>query len=86
MNTGHDYRFSFYRESSSNKEIDLFVEIGNTIYPIEIKSTKIPSLADSKVFSALGNIKDKDIKKPIIICDSDTVGALGNGVLTVPAS
>lgn len=86
VNAGRDYRFSFYRESSSNKEIDLFIEIGNTIYPIEIKSTKTPTLADSKGFSALGNIKDKDIKKPIIICDSDTVGALSNGVLTIPAS
>ncbi len=86
INAGRDYRFSFYRESQSNKEIDLFIEIGSTIYPIEIKSTKTPSLSDSKGFSMLGNIKEKDIKDPIVICDSDTVGALSNGVLTIPAS
>jgi len=86
LNAGMDYHFSFYRESPSNAEIDLFIEVGNKIYPIEIKSTKTPSLSDAKNFKILSNIKEREIMNPIIISDSDSIGALNNGILTIPAS
>lgn len=84
-NAGCQYHFSYYRETSG-AEIDLFIEIGDTIYPIEIKSTMSPDNNDAKNFKVLSNIKDKNMQTPIIIANIDTPTALKDNVLVFPAS
>ena len=86
LNAGQDCFLSFYRESGSNLEVDLLIEIGNKIYPVEIKSTKTPSDVDGKNFKVLSNIKGREIESPVVICDAGRVGALQNKVITLPVT
>ena len=86
LNAGKEPCFSFYRESGTNLEVDLLIEIGNRIYPVEIKSTKTPSDNDARNFKVLTNIRDREIESPVVVCDTDRVGALKNKAVTLPAT
>jgi predicted AAA+ superfamily ATPase len=49
---GADVRLSYYRDSNA-KEIDVFVEAGNLIHPLEIKKSANPDRREVKKFSVL---------------------------------
>lgn len=59
----------YYYRDIDKKEIDLLIERGGKLYPIEIKKAKNPTHAD-KNFDALKVFK-KDIEPGIILCMSD---------------
>lgn len=73
----------YYYRDKDKKEIDLIIEDGNTIYPIEIKKSGNVSKDWIKNFSVLARISGKQIGKGAVICLSnhripinDTVDAL----------
>ncbi len=47
----------FYRDSNQ-KEIDLIIEYGQTVYPIEIKTTANPNKKQARHFTVLDNLAD----------------------------
>lgn len=67
-NSGKTPDLYYYRDID-RKEIDLLIEKGDKLYPIEIKKAKNPTHAD-KNFDALKVFK-KQIEPGIIICMSD---------------
>lgn len=68
QNAGEILDLYYYRDIDK-KEIDLIVENGSELFPIEIKKGKNPNHAD-KHFDVLKVFK-KDIKTGLIICMSD---------------
>lgn len=67
-NAGKPFDLYYYRDIDK-KEIDLLIERGDSLYPIEIKKAKNPTRAD-KNFDALKVFK-KHIEPGIILCLSD---------------
>ena len=82
-NSGKPLDLYYYRDVDK-KEIDLIIEKGNTIYPIEIKKSKNPSNAD-KNFGVLKNL-NKEIKTGLIICMSNELIPYNKDVWYCPIS
>ena len=57
----------YYRDKDKN-EIDLLIEDGGTLYPVEIKTTSDPQKSMTKAFRYLDNIPDKEIGEGAVIC------------------
>jgi hypothetical protein len=51
----HKANMTYYRDSNA-KEVDIFIEQGNTIHPLEIKKSANPNRRDVKKFSFLDKI------------------------------
>ena len=79
-NAGKDYRMyvSYYRgkdkgknEDSKEAEIDLIIEDGDVIYPVEIKMSANPKLSMTDAFDVLNKIPEKKRGLGIVICRYD---------------
>lgn len=73
----------FYRDSDGT-EIDLLIDVDESIYPIEFKSTTSPNLKDLKNLKVAMSIKDKKIEKGIIICNASEPLALNENAFALP--
>lgn len=62
----------YYYRDSNGKEIDLVIEDGKDLYPVEIKKAEIARPADTKAFLALDDFKGYTRKTGAVIC------AMGN--------
>ena len=69
-NCGIDANLYYYRDADQ-KEIDLLMIKGNTIYPLEIKKAKQPEHAD-KNFSVLKKF-NMNINPGLILCSADNL-------------
>ena len=65
-------------------EIDMLITIDGTLYPIEIKKTATPGIADAKNFFITQRIKNIKIADPIIICNCSGPVMVGKGVTAIP--
>lgn len=75
----------YYRDKDKN-EIDLLIENGGTLHPIEIKSTSDPTKSMVKAFRCLDGIPDKEIGSGAVICMAKERLPLTNSVWIVPAN
>ena len=73
----------FYRDKEQN-EIDLIIESGSTIYPIEIKTSSDPNKSMVKRFEILKNVSEKQIGPGALICLSKNLLPLTDNVMIVP--
>ena len=83
-NAGREPSLSFYRDKEG-KEIDLLIEDGQTLYPIEIKKSATPSSHALKNFGVLKNI-DKEIGSKTVICSIDKLAFLSKDAVAIPVS
>ncbi len=81
---GKSAYFYYYRDVDQ-KEIDLLIEFGDTLYPIEFKKTATPSKMASKNFSQLNKL-GKNTGHGAIICLRETAIALSATVDAIPVS
>ncbi|OFW80366.1 MAG: ATPase [Alphaproteobacteria bacterium RIFCSPLOWO2_01_FULL_40_26] len=81
---GRDAYFYYYRDLDQ-KEIDLLIEEGDVIYPIEFKKTATPSITATKSFSTLKKL-GKKIGNGAVICLRETDIALSREVMAIPVS
>ena len=58
----------YYYRDKEKREIDLVIEQGNTLYPIEIKTSSDPKTSMVKSFEALDKIPGKERATGAIIC------------------
>jgi len=72
----------FYRDTAG-KEVDLLIEQGNTLYPIEIKKTATPSTTDTRHFQVLQKL-GKTIGHGAVICLKEQAVPLNTQVTAVP--
>ena len=73
----------FYRDKEKN-EIDLLIEEGSVLYPVEIKASSDPDKTMVKGFEALKNISGKQIGHGALICLSKKILPLTDNVTIVP--
>lgn len=84
LNRGIEPRLHFFRESNG-AEVDILLEQGRTLYPIEVKRSLNPQLSDLKGMRAipLGN---RTLGKGIVFCPVTQPLPLGDGNLALPIS
>ncbi len=80
LNTSHIF---FYRDREQ-KEIDLVIENGGTLYPIEIKKSAQPATAMAKNFPVLNNVQDRIVGQGCIICLSDSLCGVSESLTIIP--
>jgi predicted AAA+ superfamily ATPase len=73
----------YYRDKEKN-EVDLLIEEGDTLYPIEIKTTGDPDKSMVKSFDRLKNIPGKYLADGSVICLAKTLMPLTDNVTIVP--
>ena len=81
---GKSANFYYYRDVDQ-KEIDLILEEGNTLYPVEFKKTATPSRTASRHFPLLAKLK-REIGHGAVICLRETDVPLSRAVDAIPAS
>ena len=81
-NVGQQPPIYFYRDTNQ-KEIDLIIEYGQDIYPIEIKTTANPNKKMGSSFNILKKI-DKNINTGIIICQYPEKIILDKELIAIP--
>lgn len=79
---GKEPNFYFYRDLDQ-KEIDLVIEAGDTLYPVEFKKTGTPSQTASKQFGVLEKLKKK-IGHGCVICFVEKPVPLSREVTAIP--
>lgn len=79
---GQEPYFYYYRDMDQ-KEIDLIIESGDTLYPIEFKKTATPSLTASKDFHLLEKL-GKKVGSGAVICFVEKDVALSRNVTAIP--
>lgn len=84
INTGKiNLPLYFYRDRDG-REIDLVIELADTLYPIEIKMTASPNISMAKNFSALDDVPDKKRGTGVILCQYDRRHMLSEQVVALP--
>jgi hypothetical protein len=80
---GRPAHFYYYRDTDQ-KEIDLVVEEGNTLYPVEFKKTASPGRMASRHFPVLTKLQ-RNIGHGAVICLRPTDVPLSRDVDAIPA-
>lgn len=75
----------YYRDQDKN-EIDLLIEEGGTLYPIEIKTSSDPKKSMVSAFRCLENIPGKQTGSGAVICLAKEHLPLADNVWIVPAN
>jgi hypothetical protein len=81
-NNGKIPNIYFYRDKDQ-REIDFIFENNGILYPVEVKKTATPSLANIKSFSAIENFK-KPIGEGAVICLYKEIFPLNKNVILIP--
>ena len=83
-NAGKEHYIYYYRDVDK-KEIDLIIESGQKLYPIEIKKAAI---IDKRVAKTFQVIEKSGLSQGTgaVICMSDVLGAINQDTLTIPVS
>jgi predicted AAA+ superfamily ATPase len=77
--------FYFYRDRDGN-EIDLLIEDGGALYPIEIKKHADPQKSDAAAFKLLDKIPDVKRGPGGVVCLYDRLAALSGNDRVVPVN
>lgn len=79
---GLEANFYYYRDTDQ-KEIDLVIETGDALYPIEFKKTATPSLTATKNFTVLEKL-GKKVGHGAVICFVENDVPLSRQVTAIP--
>jgi predicted AAA+ superfamily ATPase len=74
----------YYRDKDKN-EIDLLISDGNTLHPIEIKTTSDPTKSMTSAFRCIDNIPGRTVGVGAVICLAKERLPLADGVWSLPA-
>ena len=85
LNAGEDPPLYFYRDKDGT-EIDLIIDEGGCLYPVEIKKTASPNSNDAANFFIMGRIRGKKIGPRVVVCASNNVGMLSEGTFSLPVN
>ena len=90
VNAGIDYRMylTYYRgkDKTRESEIDLLIEIDDTIYPVEIKLSANPRLDMTNAFDVIDKIKNKRRGMGTVVCMYDKPVYLNENNIALPIS
>jgi predicted AAA+ superfamily ATPase len=74
---------SYYRDGDKN-EIDLLIEDGGALHPVEIKATSDPSKSMAKAFRLLSELPDKRLGEGAVVCMARDLLPLTDDVWIAP--
>lgn len=74
----------YYYRDKDGKEIDLIIEQGDEIYPIEIKMSAAPNQSMAKHFSVLDRLADKKVQTGTILCQYERPLWLKEDLVALP--
>ena len=74
--------FYYYRDLDQ-REVDLVIETGDSLYPVEFKKTATPSVTASKHFHLLGKL-GKKVGRGAVLCFVERDVALSENVTAIP--
>ena len=77
----------FFWRSHDGLEVDLIIQIGNILYPIEIKSSATPKsifLAPLNRFKALAELSGAIVAEGLLVCQTQQTAPLPNGNFCIP--
>ena len=83
-NDGNIYPPLYYYRDKEKNEIDIIIEEGGKLYPVEIKTTTDPNKRMTEVFTVLDKIPDKTIADGAIICLVKDALPIGKKIMTIP--
>ena len=75
----------YYRDKDKN-EIDLIVEVGSVLHPVEIKTTSDPNKSMVNAFRFVGDVPGKTVGQGALICTAKEVLPLKTDVWTLPVN
>lgn len=81
--TGRIPELRYYREHRG-KEIDLLLEEGGQLFPIEIKKTKTPTPSDLSNFKMLDGLKGVKRGPGAVLCLCEEAVSFGEGDMAIP--
>ena len=84
LNAGQTLDSIYYYRDKEKNEIDLVIEDGDDIYPIEIKRAATVNKDWNNYKKVLNKIKNKNIKPITVICNVDEYIALSEDVNVIP--
>ncbi len=82
LNSGKEPLMYYYRDKEQ-REIDLILEYGGEIHPIEIKKSANPNILMTKNFDVLKKSNAK-VGQGAVICMKETLSALNKDTLIIP--
>ena len=83
-NSGSGTDGIYYYRDKDKKEIDLLIESGNTIHPVEIKKSGSVSKDWVKNFKVLENIPGKQVGRGAVICLAENRMPINDNVDALP--
>ncbi len=84
MNAGKDLDKIYFYRDKEKREIDLLIEEGNTLYPIEIKKGAAIQKDWTKNFGALSGIKDHKVASETVICQIEKKMPITDSITAIP--
>lgn len=84
MNAGANLRDIWFYRDSKKREIDLVIQDGRVLHPVEIKKKSIPSGEDIANFSALENLTDYEVGEGAVICQTSKPFLFTRNIQVVP--
>jgi len=81
--TGHSARHFYFYRDADQREVDLLIETGNTLYPVEFKKTATPSRQASRHFHVLEKL-GLQVGQGAVLCLVDKLIPLSHEVMAVP--
>ena len=83
MNAGKDLRDVWFYRDSRKREIDLVIQEGRTLHPVEIKLATAPDADATKQFSALASLTDYEVGTGAVVCSTDSPYPIGDNVIAI---
>ncbi len=84
MNAGRGTEHLYYYRDKEKREIDMIIEEGHCLYPIEIKKGATVSRDWIRSFSALRGIPDCEIGEGAVICQAEKALPISETVYALP--
>ena len=84
LNAGKSLDGLYYYRDKEKREIDLLIEDGRTLYPVEIKKAATIKPDWSKSFDVLKNIRDRKVAPSVVLCQTEKILPVSQTSLAVP--
>ena len=83
MNAGRELRDVWFYRDSRKREIDLVIQEGRVLHPVEIKAATAPGVEAMANFSALKALNDYEVGTGAVICSTDRPYPLGEDIIAI---
>ena len=81
----HNAADIYFWRSHDQTEVDLIIEHGGAIYPIEIKKTSTPTRRHAAPLEKFRSfVKDRKVGRGVVVCTVDKIVPLGANVVAMP--